>query len=657
MSAVVAALDTLVENMSKMQIGENGHAENKWLSDRRETDQIIGSDIEEEIVQLSFQLVRTESPERMKDKTEATLTSCCHIPKNDVGVQRNMEELGNRFRDLLKKLEQTIPLEVNYIDLLYRLMCQTRDIIDGKGEYGLSYRLLWAWYCVFPDMAVHVMEKWVLPLKTGEVTNEGKEANPHPLGSWKDLKHFVYYIRTTHQAPITHPLIQRSIQLINTQLKADRLAYDSPSLCAKWVPREGSKKHKEFYRALAFDFFPEYLPKAGSGSCNRLLDTSYGGDRRESPLPKGGFTGTVGSNKYKSLRKILMSYRTMLAGINKRIDTVQIKQCANTWSEIDHAKTTSITLSKQKKAFLNQTKKGEQRSEREDRVQCATNFTTFVESRVKSGKEVKGKRVGLEKFTKQALELAHGSAEDQTATSVEAMLLDSQWRDNGTQTNNLGKMIAMVDTSGSMDGDPLHVAIALGIRVAEKSVVGRRVLTFSATPKWHSLEEGCEGPDGRPSFVRMVQRLRTTEWGMNTDFYSAMYLILEALVKNKVDPEDAKGMVLAIFSDMQIDQADKHGYGGKDRSNDMYKNIQTKYQDAGYEAPHILFWNLRSTDGFPCVSKDKGEAGARNATMMSGFSAALLNAFCEKGIEALQDYTPWSMLKETLMNPRYDISQ
>ena len=217
-------------------------------------------------------------------------------------------------------------------------------------------------------------------------------------------------------------------------------------------------------------------------------------------------------------------------------------------------------------------------------------------------------------------------------------------------------MIAMVDTSGSMDGDPLHVAIALGIRVAEKSVIGRRVLTFSATPKWHDLEHGCEDLDGRPSFVRMVHRLRTTEWGMNTDFYSAMYLILEALVKNKVDPEDAKGMVLAIFSDMQIDQADKHQCS-KHRSDDMYKNIQKKYQDAGYEAPHILFWNLRSTDGFPRVSKDKGEAGAGNATMMSGFSAALLNAFCEKGIEALQDYTPWSMLKETLMNPRYDLLQ
>ena len=346
------------------------------------------------------------------------------------------------------------------------------------------------------------------------------------------------------------------------------------------------------------------------------------------------------------MNKILMSYRTMLAGINHRIDTVQIKQCANTWSEIDHAKTTSITLSKQKKAFLNQTKKGEQRSEREDRIQCATNFTTFVESRVKSGKEVKGKRVGLEKFTKQALDL-----DDQTGTSVEAQLLDSQWRDNSTQTNNLGKMVAMVDTSGSMDGDPLHVAIALGIRVAEKSVIGRRVLTFSATPKWHNLEEGCEDPEGRPSFVRMVHRLRTTEWGMNTNFFAAMDLILEALIENNVDPSDAKGMVLAIFSDMQIDQADNHKHNGS--RDDMYKKIQTRYQDAGYEAPHILFWNLRSTDGFPCASKDKG--GAVNATMMSGFSAALLNAFCEKGIEALQDYTPWSMLKETLMNPRYDM--
>jgi hypothetical protein len=39
--------------------------------------------------------------------------------------------------------------------------------------------------------------------------------------------------------------------------------------------------------------------------------------------------------------------------------------------------------------------------------------------------------------------------------------------------------------------------------------------------------------------------------------------------------------------------------------------------------------------------------------MMSGFSPALLNIFCEQGITALQACTPWSMLEETLENERY----
>jgi uncharacterized protein with von Willebrand factor type A (vWA) domain len=36
-------------------------------------------------------------------------------------------------------------------------------------------------------------------------------------------------------------------------------------------------------------------------------------------------------------------------------------------------------------------------------------------------------------------------------------------------------MIAMVDVSGSMEGDPMNAAIALGIRTAEKSLLGKRV--------------------------------------------------------------------------------------------------------------------------------------------------------------------------------------
>jgi hypothetical protein len=41
--------------------------------------------------------------------------------------------------------------------------------------------------------------------------------------------------------------------------------------------------------------------------------------------------------------------------------------------------------------------------------------------------------------------------------------------------------------------------------------------------------------------------------------------------------------------------------------------------------------------------------------MMAGFSPALLNLFCDKGIEALQSCTPWSILEQSLENERYKI--
>ena len=49
----------------------------------------------------------------------------------------------------------------------------------------------------------------------------------------------------------------------------------------------------------------------------------------------------------------------------------------------------------------------------------------------------------------------------------------------------------MVDTSASMECDdcnPLYSAIGLGIRIAEKSKFGKRVLTFSSEPNWINLE-------------------------------------------------------------------------------------------------------------------------------------------------------------------------
>jgi hypothetical protein len=563
MSSLITALDTASEETKHMQLGEKKHWEYTWST----------TSLQEKILQLSFQLVRTD---------KATID----------------DTLKKQYVEILEELKQNDAKDI--VPLVVKLLCQTRDIVAGKGEYELSYMMLLTLYDYYPQVAEYVLERFV-------TSNDGTQ----PYGSWKDIKYFAYYVKNHHTHREYHRLIEKSIQLVNKQLHTDSLVCTNDanlSLCAKWVPREGSKKHSWLFKRLAQDCFKDnyFMRKEGKTDESRL----------------------------GRINMCNMLYRKMISQLNKRIDTVQIKQCGNAWDKIDHNKTTSVTVSRNKRAFLNVDKKGELRSVLIDRIRCAENFKKYIESRVKSGKEVKGKNVSFVDFTSQAYDLIRKKNDYQ---QIEVDLLNSQWRSNSAQTGSLNKMVAMVDTSGSMNGDPLNVAIAMGIRVAEKSILGKRVLTFSEKPTWHNLDKA----DG---FVEMVRELSRASWQMNTNFYSALELILYSLKTQNVPPEDAEGIVLAIFSDMQIDAADKSFAGG---SSMMIKRIKQMYDEAGYPCPHILFWNLRSTTGFPCLSNEKG------ASMMSGFSPTLLNLFCEKGMEALESVTPWNLLVESLNHIRY----
>jgi hypothetical protein len=333
-----------------------------------------------------------------------------------------------------------------------------------------------------------------------------------------------------------------------------------------------------------------------------------------------------------------MNYRKLISSLNKKLDTVQIKQCANEWRNIEPTKQTSITMHKQKRAFLNKTKKDEQRTTLYDRIICGQKFEEFAKRAEKGEVTIKGKRIGLNDFTKDALELISNRKE----LSSEAQILNAQWLNNSLQNGKLGKMIALVDVSGSMSGDPMHAAIALGIRIAEKSLLGKRVITFSATPKWVNLD-GCD------NFVSMVQQVSRADWGMNTNFLAVLNMILDAIIQQKLRPEDVEDMVLTILSDMQIDQAD-HNHGS------IMELIEKRYAETGmrlynipFKPPHVLFWNLRSTGGFPTLSSQK------NVSMMSGFSPVMLNLFCEEGIDALQSCNPWSLFLKSLDNVRYQV--
>jgi len=567
----MAALVNALDSYTPQQIGEKGHVEYGW-----------SNNIQEKIVQFSFQLTRTDDDGQ--NKLSVILGELLSLLKNqiDTGSDKNIAK--------------------SYLSVLYRMIGQTRDIINGKGEYTLTYMMLQTWYEYFPNLALFALKCLV------DLDNK-----VHPYGSWKDIKYFCKYCKSKG-LELDHPLIEEAIRLTNEQLRKDVDTSEKISLVAKWIPREKSS-FGWIYQALATDYFKEYMVTANS-------------EQRH----------------VKAVLKCKTEYRKLLSKINNKIDTLQIKQCANTWADIDFNKVTSVSLGKQKKSFLNLKKNGETRyPDSVDRLECASNFVSHIKKAVTGEVEMKGKRVGLADFTKQARIVSNQSEID---------LLNSQWRDNSSQNGVLDNFVAVVDLSGSMLGDPMDVAIAMGIRIAEKSKLGKRIMTFSMNPRWINLET-------YPDFVSQVKKVERGDVGYNTDFYKVLNLFLDAVITNKMPPEDVQNMVIVLLSDMQIDQAEpstSSPVSGVQKREALYQSIKSKYVEAGmrvhgkpYEPPHMLFWNLRSTSGSPSLSNEK------NVSMMSGFNPTLLNLFCEKGIEGLQSCTPWTILNDSLDNDRYKV--
>ena len=337
-----------------------------------------------------------------------------------------------------------------------------------------------------------------------------------------------------------------------------------------------------------------------------------------------------------AINKAKTHYRKVISSLNKYIDTTQIKQCGQQWSQINFNKVTSITLMKQKKPFLNNKENPEK-----DRHKCKANLLNHIQE-VKEGKyEIKGKNTSMVDFIKEALSVK---------SEEERFIINEAWKNNGKSIKSLDNMIPMVDTSGSMEcenSNPLYSAMGLGIRISEKSKLGKRIMTFNNNPQWINLDE-CK------DFVEEVNTLRSAGWGMNTNFHKAMDMILDVIIKNRIPAEEVENLVLTVLSDMQFDQADKIEATSK-YNNCVRQILIEKFHQAGikicgkgYKLPHILFWNLRSTSGFPEVSYQE------NVTMLSGYSPMLLNSFMEAGMKTLKEITPWNMLVKMLDNKRYD---
>jgi hypothetical protein len=585
MSSLVSALD----KHTPKQIGENNHVEYTW-----------SNDINEKIVQFFFQLVRNSSLDS--------------ISKQHIQI---LMQLKNRERQFKEQFT-----------MMYKLIGQTRDIINGKGEQQLAYMQVFNFYnCGYEELACKAFEKMLFI------------DNVHPYGSWKDVKYLCKYIKNNtieNEFSIRkHPLIVSACSKIVAQLKKDNSEY------RKW------EASKEEYGTLNISLAARWVPreKSAFGWVNAIIAELMFPELFHVNMPKHVFD--------KCLLKAKIRLKKMYTPLSKYLKTVQINQCSKDWSSIDFNNVTSCTMRKQSKAFLNVDKKNSQRSSEDDRIQCAKNFKAHIEAAKSdsTNHKVRGRRCGVGDLTRDAMSCSHSSDIDR---------INLQWEDNRKNNMGLGNIIPCCDTSGSMECDnmtPLVNAIGLSIRASEvvDDAFKNRILTFSNEPRWIQLNDS-------QTFVDKVRTVKAaSDWGMNTNIKAMFDLIIKIIIENEIPPSKVENLTLAIFSDMQIDSAVKIDYNSgitdfNDYMNTLYDDICQQFYRAGmkskfqkpYSPPHIVFWNLRLTNGFPVLSTKK------NVSMLSGYSSQLLNIFCNKGVDAIRESTPQKLLSDILDDERYN---
>ena len=179
------------------------------------------------------------------------------------------------------------------------------------------------------------------------------------------------------------------------------------------------------------------------------------------------------------------------------------------------------------------------------------------------------------------------------------------------------RIMPMVDVSGSMhtevSGSILAIDAAMGLGMYLSSRLTdsfhKRLITFAGNPtviSWKDMEF-CDG-------ARSIQE-QTGGDCYNTDFRKAMDAMLGYATALDV-PQDRMPNCIMVFSDMQFDSSE---LSGKDVS--TMEHAKTAWNEAGYDFPAFIYWNLAAYGGQPTTEND-------NVAFLSGFSPSIAkNAF------------------------------
>ncbi len=303
-------------------------------------------------------------------------------------------------------------------------------------------------------------------------------------------------------------------------------------------------------------------------------------------------------------------YRKLVSALSS---TVEQNMCAKDWAKIVYEHVPSVAMARYRKSF------GKHDNDR---------FVEFL-SKVQSG----------EKTMNASAVFPHDVLRDiirANPTTISA--INTQWNALPNYIGENTGILPISDVSGSMGVSvsgsvtALDVSVALGLYCAERQSGAFKDIwmNFSVRPKLMKLTGD--------NIVSKYNGLDRGDWSMNTNFEAAFKLILNHAKANNVPAYDMP-KVLLVLSDMEFDRCGVNG------NVTVFQAMRVAFENAGYQLPRVVFWNLVSRGkNVPVSYHETGTA------LVSGFSPTIL-----KGVLAgNESTTPLDTVKDCVMTVRYD---
>ena len=326
-------------------------------------------------------------------------------------------------------------------------------------------------------------------------------------------------------------------------------------------------------------------------------------------------------------------YRKTLSVLRARINVLERLMSENRWDEIEFDKIPSKAGMIYKNAFA-----------RHDlqRAQSEKNVQTYEQFAKDTTKKVNAKTLYPYECVSEAVKLMCGYYRSAAMDDTNRLMTNKYWENladyfKGASLNAL----AVVDTSASMRGTPIEVAISLGMYCAEKAngPFAGHYVSFSSRPQLIRVE----GVD----FCDKVSRIWKTNLCENTNIEATFDMLLNTAIRNRCSQDDLPQNII-IISDMEFDNArganrynwSTGRYESGSSAETLMEGIARKWADAGYQMPHLIFWNVDARqNNIPML-------GNGPISYVSGFSPSIFQTI-------MTGKTGYDLMMEKLNSERY----